>query len=134
MIYKKHKRATQKCIRASHWRHINTVLDESLKEGNSKPFWKYVKSKRVDNFGISALKENGLLFEDSRSKAEILLKQFTSVFTKEDTSKPIPNIKDSSFPSIKNISIEEAGVLKLLKGMNVNKAAGLDNIPNKFLK
>ena len=45
LIYKKHKRATQKCIRASHWRHINTVLDESLKEGNSKPFWKYVKSK-----------------------------------------------------------------------------------------
>ena len=134
LIYKKHKRATQKCIRASHWRHINTVLDESLKEGNSKPFWKYVKSKRVDSIGISALKENGLLFEDSRSKAEILLKQFSSVFTREDTSKPIPNIKDSSFPSIENISIQEAGVLKLLQGINVNKAAGPDNLPNKLLK
>ena len=84
LIYKKHKRATQKCIRASHWRHINTVLDESLKEGNSKPFWKYVKSKRVDSIGISALKENGLLFEDSRSKAEILLNNF-HLFLQEKT-------------------------------------------------
>ena len=132
--YRKHKRATQKSVRASHWKHLNTVLDESLKEGNSKPFWRYVKSKRVDNVGISGLKENGVLFEDSKSKAEILLRQFTSVFTKEDTTAPLPDIKEKSFPSINNILVDEKGVLKLLKGMNVNKAAGPDGIPNKLLK
>ena len=132
--YRKHKRATQKATRASHWKHINTILDESLKEGNSKPFWKYIKSKRVDNIGVSGLKENGILYEDSKSKAEILLKQFTSVFTKEDTSAPLPDIKDKSFPSINNILVDEKGVLKLIKGMNVNKAAGPDGIPNKLLK
>ena len=93
-----------------------------------------MKSKRVDNIGISALKENGVLFDDSKSKAEILLKQCTSVFTREDTTKPLPNLKEKQFPSIENIQIDEKGVLNLLKGINVNKAAGPDNIPNKILK
>ena len=74
-----------------------------------------------------------MLFESSKSKAEILLKQFSSVFTKEDTSKPLPPLHDL-YRSIENISITEQGVLKLLQGMNVNKASGPDNIPNKILK
>ena len=132
--YRRHKRATQKATRASHWRHINTVLDESLKEGNTKPFWHYVKSKRVDNIGVSGLKEDGVIFDDSRSKANILSKQFSSVYTREDTSQPLPEIKGKSYPSISNILVHEEGVLKLLQGLNVNKAAGPDCIPNKLLK
>ena len=132
--YRKHKSATQKATRASHWRHINTILDESLKEGNSRPFWKYIKSKRVDNIGVSGLIDQGILYEDSQSKAEVLNKQFSSVYTKEDESAPLPDIKEKSFPSIQNILVDEKGVLNLLKGMNVNKAAGPDGIPNKILK
>ena len=118
--YRKHKSATQKATRASHWRHINTILDESLKEGNSRPFWKYIKSKRVDNIGVSGLIDQGILYEDSQSKAEVLNKQFSSVYTKEDESAPLPDIKEKSFPSIQNILVDEKGVLNLLKGMNVN--------------
>ena len=132
--FKKHKKATQKAVRAAHWRFVNSILDESLKDGNSKPFWKYIKSKRVDNIGVSALKENGMLFDDSKSKSEILLRQFSSVFTQEDTTEPLPDIKDKSYPSINNITVEVKGVLKLLQNINVNKAAGPDGIPNKLLK
>ena len=132
--YKKHKKATQKAIRAAHWRYVNSILDESLKEGNSRPFWRYVKSNRVDNVGVSSLKEDGVLYDDTQSKVEIFLRQFSSVFTKEDTTQPLPDIKDNSYPSISNISVDEKGVLKLLQNLNVNKAAGPDGIPNKLLK
>ena len=87
----------------------------------------------MDNIGVSALKENGILTDDSRSKAEIFLRQFSSVYTKEDTTEPLPTIKDKSYPSINNISVDEKGVLKLIQGLNVNKAAGPDGIPNKTL-
>ena len=132
--YRQHKRATQKAIRTAHWKHVNTILDESLKEGNSKPFWKYIKAKKVDNVDVSGLKDKGMFFEDSKSKAEILLNQFTSVFTKENKDEPLPNIKSESFPSINEITIDERGVLKLINNLKVNKAAGPDGIPNKFLK
>ena len=132
--YKNHKKATQRAIRTSHWKHINSILDKSLKEGNTKPFWRYVKSKRVDNVGVSGLKENGQLFEESKSKAEILLRQFSSVFTRDDTTQPLPKTKESKFPSILDINIDENGVLLLIKRMDVNKAVGPDGIPNKFLK
>jgi hypothetical protein len=40
---------------------------------NSKPFWKYVKSRKQDNIGVVLLTENGHLINDSKSQAEILL-------------------------------------------------------------
>ena len=46
--YKQLRKTTQRNIRKAHWEHINSILDESLTSGNSKPFWKYVKAKRID--------------------------------------------------------------------------------------
>lgn len=42
-----------------------------LKNNNSKPFWKYVKSRKQDNIGVSPLKSNGQLVNDSKAKADI---------------------------------------------------------------
>ena len=123
--YRHQKRATQRAIRAAHWRHVNTILDDSLKQGNSKPFWRYIKSRRVDNIGVSGLKDKGMFFEDSKSKAELLLKQFSSVFTIENKDDLLPNI-NFKFPSINNLVIDERGVLLLIKNLNVNKAVGPD--------
>jgi hypothetical protein len=47
--YRLQKRATQKAVRQAHWSYVNNVLESALEEGNSKPFWKYIKSKRTDN-------------------------------------------------------------------------------------
>ena len=133
--YKQLRKTTQKNLRKAHWEHINSTLDESLKSGNSKPFWKYVKAKRVDNVGVSGLKENGILHEDSKTKASLLLKQFSSVFTKEDNSVPLPHIENpTDYPNIENIKVNEKGVLTLLTKLNTNKASGPDGISNKFLK
>ena len=52
----------------------------------------------------------------------------------QDTTEPLPDIKDKSYPSINDITVEVKGVLKLLQNVNVNKATGPDGIPNKLLK
>jgi hypothetical protein len=44
--------------------------------------WKYVKSKRQESGGIAPLKKGTNLISDSKGKAELLLNQFKSVFTK----------------------------------------------------
>ena len=75
-----------------------------------------------------------MFFEDSKSKAELLLKQFSSVFTIENKDDPLPTLNSNKFPSINNLVIDERGVLKLINNLNVNKAVGPDGIPNKFLK
>ena len=61
-------------------------LIRGLEEGSTKQFWRYVKSLRRDNSGISPLKQDGKLHNDSNDKAEILNNQFKSVFTQPSES------------------------------------------------
>jgi hypothetical protein len=43
-----------------------------LKNNKTKPFWKYIKSKRQDAGGIASLKNGSNLISDSKGKAELL--------------------------------------------------------------
>ena len=54
--YVAHKKATA----AARWDHLNGILQTSLEEKNTKPFHRYIKAQKNDNFGISSLKFNGL--------------------------------------------------------------------------
>ena len=69
-------------FRKAEWDYVNKTISESLGNKNSKPLWSYIKSKKNDNLGVSPLKENGKIFSESKDRAEILLRQFSSVFTK----------------------------------------------------
>ena len=40
--YRAHQTSTSKALRKAKWDYINGILQESLKEGNSKPFWWYI--------------------------------------------------------------------------------------------
>ena len=71
-----------------------------------------LKAQKNDNFGISSLKFNGLMYSDSSSKSEILNKQFQSVFTKKSTT-ATPRLFGNKYPSIENLSITLKGVQKL---------------------
>jgi len=53
---------------------VRNIITPDL-EKQPKRFWSFVKSKKCDNNGIA---EDG---SDPASKADILNKQFTSVFT-----------------------------------------------------
>ena len=96
--------------------------------------WSYKKSQRRDNIGIPPLlNEKGELCEDAEDKAKILSRQYTSVFTQDNPLEPVPDVP-YSLPSMPDINIEENGILKLLKEVNVYKAIGPDLIPNRILK
>ena len=88
----------------------------------------YVKSRKQDNIGVSPLKSNGQLVNDSKGKADILINQFKSVFTREEnkTTKHI----STKCRSIPDLEIRSEGIEKLLKNINPSKASG----PNRILK
>ena len=126
--YKAHKRVTLKEIGRTRWSYINDILNLSLTDKNSEPFWRCIRSQRSDSFGVSALKENGQLFSDGTKKADILNQQFASVFTR-DSGESWARLYALNYPAIKPLTIDQNGVEKLLQGLNVSKASGPDYPP-----
>ena len=108
-------------------------LIRGLEEGSTKPFWRYAKSLGRDNSGISPLKQDGKLHNDSKDKAEILNNQFKSVFTQPSTSE-IPEPQGPRTPILPPLVINYNGVYTLLSKLNIHKAMGADQIPNILLK
>ena len=113
--------------------YVNSKILDGLQNNNTKPFWTYVKSKKRDNLGVAPILENGSLVVESKGKAEVILKQFVSVFTPitEDNTSAI---EDRCNNSLETITVTVEGVQKLLENVNVNKAVGPDKIPNQILK
>ena len=126
--YRKFQKECKRQIRKSEWTYINNVINEGHQNNNTKPFWKYTKAKREDNIGIASLKNKGQLITDCLGRAEILVDQFLSVFTKED-DQPLPRVSRRVEEDLPPLKISEEGVLKLLRNIKVNKAAGPDELP-----
>ena len=100
--YKEFQKVVQAKLTEGRWDYINRFLRIGLETGNKKPFWKYLRVQKQEDFGISALKSNGKMFTDRKSINEILNTQFKSVFTKKTSSK-IPELPGVTFPSIKDL-------------------------------
>ena len=66
--YKQHKSNTQKIVRQAHLNYVNAILNKSLEHGNNKPFWKYIKARRNDNIDVTAIKNNGILYQIKSNK------------------------------------------------------------------
>jgi hypothetical protein len=117
--------------------YIHQILnhDEDSKNSSlSKNFWKYIKSRKKDSMGISPLQNlPGMYIIDNKGKAEILNKQYDSVFTDENLEQT-PLLGNSSVPSIDQLNITENGVCTLLKKRDRTKANGPDQIPTRILK
>ena len=92
--------------------------DESLRL--SKNFWNYIKSRKKDShiMGISPLQNlSGEYIIDNKGKAEILNKQYDSIFTDENLEQT-PQLENSSVPSIDQLNITENWVCTLLKKLD----------------
>jgi hypothetical protein len=132
--YRFFQKEWRKQIRKDEWNYINNAITEGMKNNNSKPFWKYVKSRKQDNIIVVPLKEKGKLgVSHSKEKAQILIKQFSSVFTRGSVGN-LPEIHINLKSTIPSIKIKTEGVEKLLRNINPSKASGPDNIPNRTLK
>ena len=86
-----------------------------------------------DAFGITSLRENGILKTDTFDKANICNKQFESAFTREFDSE-IQCKGTSPFTPMGEITVDPKGVLKLLNGLNIHKAPGPDGLNARVLK
>ena len=107
---------------------LYNIIHKGFEENNMRPFWKFVKAQHQDNFGIPPLKHNGKLHTDSKTKAQIMLDEFSPVFVHEDTSF-IPQLDSLSYPDIDQLHFNREGMSKLLSSLDANKASGPDNIP-----
>ena len=132
--YKQHKSITQKLVRQAHWNYVTTILNKSLEHGNNKPFCNYIKARHNDNIGVAAIKNNGILYHDSKTKAELISHQFKSVFTMDDDTDHLSTMSHPKYPNIENITISIEGAEKLLDNINIHKASGPDKIQNIIFK
>ena len=125
------KKSIRKTTREAYWSYTENLITETGEDysKNKKKLWTFIKHRKTDSIDIAQLKENGLLKDTSREKAEILNTQFSSIFTTDDPSDfpdQTPWHKDLRHPEITDIQISEDGVEKLLKDLNPHKAMGPD--------
>ena len=139
--YKRFRAHVQKVLRDAYWKHVSNIFTfendssdpDTPKPEKIKKFCSFDKSLKKDAYGITLLRENGILKTDSKEKANICNRQFQSVFTREDDSDP-PSKGASPFSSMGDITVDPKGVTKLLDGLNVHKASGPDGLNARVLK
>ncbi len=132
--YVKFDREVDDAIQVAYVNYLNKLFDnpDNPQEGR-KRFYRFCKSQRKDQFGVPPLKHNGSLVCDAQEKADLLNNHLASVFTHEDLSS-IPDLGKSPHPNMPKITITTGGIIKLLRSLNVAKAAGPGNIPTFLLK
>jgi len=90
---------------------------------------------QANKCGIAPLKdEDGLTYSEPAAKAEILNKQFSSVFTCDDLSHKLLDKGPSTYDPMGRITVTTNGVYKLLAGIKIHKVTGPDGILGQLLK
>ena len=104
-----------------------------LKESD-RHFWKYVKSRRGKETGISSiLSENGNIIHDAEGIANILNNQYSKVFCDKNGS-CIPLAGPRTSHMMPPVEISYRGILGLLERIEIHKACGPDGICGAILK
>ncbi len=83
-------------------------------------FWGFIKRVKKDYDSVSSLKTDGILTE-AEEKANLLIKHFESVFTKENPI-PIKLLNDSKYSKMSEINFTTPGIQKLLEVLKKQKA------------
>ena len=132
-MYHQLKRATERKCKEAYKDYIENMISPDL-TSNPKRFLGLIKSKRCESVEVAPLNDtDGLTYSDSESKANILNRQFSSVFNSNEDVNTIPHKSQNPHPDMDNITVKENGVCKLLGNLNVHKAAGPDEIPTRRL-
>ena len=101
-----------------------------------KAFWGHTRRQLKTKNGVAPLlsdpKDKDSIKFDDADKANILLNQFSSVFTKEPEGE-IPRIGQRTDKKIPDITITSEMVKDALKKININKSCGPDNLHPRLL-
>lgn len=107
-------------------------------EAKSKPklFWSHTRRRLKTKVGVAPLQENmndknSLAFDDEK-KANLLQKQFSSVYTIEPLTN-IPSFEMRTQMKVNKVEIIARTVNEKLKALNTNKSCGPDEIHPKLL-
>ena len=105
-------------------------------KNNPKVFWSHVRNKLNTKSGVAPLLENindkkSIKFDD-KEKANILQKQFSSIFTQEPQEE-IPFLNKRTDTCVRNIVVTKNMVRKEILGLNINKSCGPDEICSRLL-
>ena len=124
--------------RQALWVYVESIVTPQEREAeytSMKRFWTFIKHKRSGNVGVSSLKKDRKLYSHPLDKAELLNKQFQSVFTRSDeVSRDEFNHScrmsspEDDFPVMDDINITENGIRKLLKDLYPSKSPGPYNL------
>ena len=156
------KHLVQSKIRTAYNNYLQSVLGLSDEEGNidtvsdkqkfaPKKIFSLIKNAKQDSHGVSPLKDkdSGNTFSQNKDKANLLNKQFQSVFSQLSPLKlsqlcidklqdyfsvRIPKRFQCSYPKMPEINIDLKGILKLLSNLKPDKAPGPDGIKPIILK
>jgi hypothetical protein len=126
------KTSTQSIKDCQEYVYVSEYLTEAV-ANNPKIFWSYIKQVKQDDVGVADFEIDGLNISDGQSKAEILNKQFSSVFTEENLIN-LPEMGNNPTSEIPGLQISSKDVLKQLLSLKTNMASGPDDIPSWFLK
>ena len=127
------KKEAQLTCRRAYYKFTYDVIHSDPASRRNKKLGTLIKSKRLDNLGVAPLKDRGFIHCDPRTKANILNRQFTSVFSTDDGSR-LPDLPDVHHPVMEDITVCQNGVIKLLRNLKAFTASGPDDIPTKLLK
>ena len=130
--YKKIKSQCQNACRQTHNQYLDSIFADDT---SNKKLFAYVKSRKQENVGIPDLKsERGLPIRDPKLKADLIHKQFDSVFSNPSPPVQAPEVNFDKIPTIPDIEVTSPGIRKLLEKIDPHKAIGPDKIPGQFLK
>ena len=146
--YKKARHKVKKLIAEKKRKYFETKLTKDI--GKPKELWKTLKAlglpNKVSIATINALKDDKVVKYDPKSISKVFQTFFTNMAKTLLQKLPPPPNKygiDSVNIFYKSLNITtkfqlkpttEDIVLKLLKNIDISKAAGVDNLPGRFVK
>ena len=135
LVYGKARNKVTAMMRKAKRKHEKEIALKS--QTNPKAFWSHIRRKLKTKTGIAPLLENNkdktsTKFKDLE-KANILQKQFSSVFTHEPEGE-MPLLSNRSEASICHFNVTEEMVHDELLNLNINKSCGPDEIHPRLLK
>lgn len=112
--------------------HLNTRISQQLKEGNTKPLFKFIGDTRKDNNTIKAME--GVPSDRPEGIPDAFSVAFQSVFTKDDGSLPHMEDEAECDTEMEEVEVNESGILNLLLKLDTRKAGGPDGFTPAMLK
>ena len=101
-------------------------------KSDPKLFYRHVNSKLKKREGISSLKVDGVMYDQEQDMSEVMNRCFQSVFMEEGEFEG--EEVELGEGILDEVEVQEQDIMKLMEGLEVNKAPGPDGVSNWILK